>query len=101
MYKGTLNLSVHFGLADSECNPRQFVQDLRAICEILLSLLLQAHSQALFALAKTDPDYAEGWTDSARVAEEVRQDCLHAGTMEDKIAADQLVGEALTKLSSR
>jgi len=62
LYKGTLGLSVHFGLTNSECNPQQFVQDLRAICEILLSLLLQAHSQALFALAKTDLDHAGEWT---------------------------------------
>ncbi|KAF8328593.1 uncharacterized protein EI90DRAFT_2925831 [Cantharellus anzutake] len=97
-FRGKLGEVEVFRLADSETDPRQFIQDLRSVCEITFSLLLQAHGQALQSLAERDPDEEEGWKSGAKAVEEVLQECLNAAFF-DKVVADQLAGTALTTLS--
>ncbi|KAG8989741.1 hypothetical protein FRB94_014066 [Tulasnella sp. JGI-2019a] len=58
-WQSQLDLSNEFMLADSRKAPRQFIKDLRPICEIIFALLFTAHAQALCSQAETDSEEAK------------------------------------------
>ncbi|KAG8989294.1 hypothetical protein FRB94_014529 [Tulasnella sp. JGI-2019a] len=87
-------------LADSRKAPRQFIKDLRPICEIVFALLLTAHAQALHSQAETDSEEAKPvWVRGAETAGEVLNDCHRLTSSAHNDVADHAAEQTLKKLS--